>query len=138
MRKLFAIAIVLFGVAAAAFAQPYPSRPVRIVVPYTPGGGADTTARLIAPKLQDALGQTVVIDKKPGAGGTIGAARVARSAPDGYTLFLHHIGHSTAPSLYRKLSYNAITDFEPIGLINEVPMTLIARRDFPPKEEALV
>src|SRR5262245_48230894 len=78
------------------------------------------------------LKQQIIVENVGGAGGTIGAARVARSAPDGYTLFLHHVGHSTAPSLYRKLSYDAINDFSPIGLINEVPMTLIARKDFPP------
>jgi tripartite-type tricarboxylate transporter receptor subunit TctC len=81
-----------------------------------------------------ALKQQVIIENIGGAGGTIAASRVARSAPDGYTLLLHHIGMSTAPTLYRKLPYNPLTDFEPIGLINEVPMTLIARRDFPPKD----
>ncbi len=80
------------------------------------------------------LKQTVIVENVGGAGGTIGAARVAKSAPDGYTLFLHHIGQSTAPSLYRKLSYNAIDDFEPIGLITDVPMTFIARGDFPAKD----
>jgi tripartite-type tricarboxylate transporter receptor subunit TctC len=83
---LFGAAAV--GLAAPAVAQQFPSKPVRVVVPYTPGGGADTTARLIAPKLQDALGQTVVIDNKPGAGGTIGDDAVAKAAPDGHTLLI--------------------------------------------------
>ncbi len=80
------------------------------------------------------LKQQIIVENVGGAGGTIGANRVAKAAPDGYTLLLHHIGHSTAPALYRKLPYDAINDFEPIGLINEVPMTLIARNDFPPKD----
>jgi tripartite-type tricarboxylate transporter receptor subunit TctC len=103
-----------------------------MIVPFTAGGPTDTVARLIAQPMTKMLKQQIIVENVGGAGGTIGAARVARSAPDGYTLFLHHIGHSTAPSLYRKLSYDAINDFSPIGLINEVPMTLIARKDFPP------
>jgi len=86
---------------------------------------------LIAQPMTTVLKQQVIIENIGGAGGTIAASRVARSAPDGYTLLLHHIGMSTAPTLYRKLPYNPLTDFEPIGLINEVPMTLVARRDFP-------
>ena len=80
------------------------------------------------------LKQQVIIENIGGAGGTIAASRVARSAPDGYTSALAPHRHSTAPTLYRKLPYNPVTDFEPIGLINEVPMTLVARRDFPPKD----
>jgi len=121
-------------VVAPAGAQKYPEKVITIVVPFTAGGPTDTVARLVAQPMTKMLKQQVIIENVGGAGGTIAAARVARAAPDGYTLLLHHIGHSTAPSLYRKLSYNAITDFEPIGLINEVPMTLIARRDFPPKD----
>jgi tripartite-type tricarboxylate transporter receptor subunit TctC len=118
----------------SAGAQEYPSRVITLIVPFTAGGPTDTVARLIAQPMSKMLKQQVIVENVGGAGGTIGAARVARSAPDGYTLFLHHIGQSTAPSLYRKLPYDAVNDFEPIGLINEVPMTLIARRDFPPKD----
>jgi|SRR5688572_427109 tripartite-type tricarboxylate transporter receptor subunit TctC len=121
-------------VASPASAQKYPDKVITIIVPFTAGGPTDTVARLLAQPMTKMLKQQVIIENVGGAGGTIAAGRVARSAPDGYTLFLHHIGHSTAPTLYRKLSYNSITDFEPIGLINEVPMTLIARRDFPPKD----
>jgi tripartite-type tricarboxylate transporter receptor subunit TctC len=105
-----------------------------MIVPFAAGGPTDTVARLVAQSMGNTLKQTVLVENVGGAGGTIGAARVAKSAPDGYTLFLHHIGQSTAPSLYRKLSYNAIDDFEPIGLITDVPMTLIARGDFPAKD----
>jgi tripartite-type tricarboxylate transporter receptor subunit TctC len=107
---------------------------ITMVVPFTAGGPTDTVGRLIAQPMTSVLKQQVIIENIGGAGGTIAASRVARSAPDGYTLLLHHIGMSTAPTLYRKLTYNPVTDFEPIGLINEVPMTLVARRDFPPKD----
>jgi tripartite-type tricarboxylate transporter receptor subunit TctC len=128
----FAAAVLLF--AASTRAQNYPTKVITIIVPFTAGGPTDTVARLIAQPMSKTLKQQVIVENVGGAGGTIGAARVARAAPDGYTLFLHHIGHSTAPTLYRKLPYNSITDFEPIGLINEVPMTLVARKDFPPKD----
>ena len=121
-------------VTAPAIAQKYPDKVITIIVPFTAGGPTDTVGRLIAQPMTKALKQQVIIENIGGAGGTIGASRVARSAADGYTLLLHHIGMSTAPTLYRKLSYNPVTDFEPIGLINEVPMTLVARRDFPPKD----
>jgi tripartite-type tricarboxylate transporter receptor subunit TctC len=120
--------------ASSVGAQKYPDKVITIVVPFTAGGPTDTVARLLAQPMTKTLQQQVIIENVGGAGGTIAAARVARATPDGYTLFLHHVGHSTAPSLYRKLSYNSITDFEPIGLINEVPMTLVARKDFPPKD----
>lgn len=120
---------------AFAFAQtPYPTKPITMIVPFAAGGPTDTVARLVAQSMTNTLKQTVLVENVGGAGGTIGAARVAKSAPDGYTLFLHHIGQSTAPSLYRKLSYNAVDDFEPIGLITDVPMTFIARGDFPAKD----
>jgi tripartite-type tricarboxylate transporter receptor subunit TctC len=117
-----------------ASAQKYPDKVVTIVIPFTAGGPTDTVGRLMAQPMTTVLKQQVIIENIGGAGGTIAASRVARSAPDGYTLLLHHIGMSTAPTLYRKLPYNPLTDFEPIGLINEVPMTLVARRDFPPND----
>ena len=111
-----------------------PEKVITMVVPFTAGGPTDTVARLTAQPMTQMLKQQIIVENVGGAGGTIGASRVAKAAPDGYTLLLHHIGQSTAPSLYRKLPYDPIKDFEPIGLINEVPMTLIARRDFPPKD----
>lgn len=124
----------LFGLSFTAVAQDYPTKVITMVVPFAAGGPTDTVARLIAVPMSKTLGQQVIIENIAGAGGTIAANRVAKSAPDGYTILIHHIGMSTAPALYRKLPYNPITDFEPIGLINEVPMTLVARRDFPPKD----
>jgi len=127
------VGLILLG-GAAVQAQKYPDKVITIVVPFTAGGPTDTVARLVAQPMTNALKGQIIIENVGGAGGTIGANRVAKAAADGYTLFLHHIGHSTAPSLYRKLPYDAINDFEPIGLINEVPMTIIARRDLPPRD----
>jgi tripartite-type tricarboxylate transporter receptor subunit TctC len=128
------ICMMFLGVLPAYAAEPYPSKVVTIVVPFTAGGPTDTVARLLSQAMGAALNTQIIVENVDGAGGTMGANRVAKAAPDGYTLFLHHIGHSTAPSLYRKLPYNSITDFEPIGLINEVPMTLVAKKDFPAKD----
>jgi tripartite-type tricarboxylate transporter receptor subunit TctC len=126
-------ALMLIGVSSAS-AQEYPSKVITMVVPFAAGGPTDTVARLIAAPMSKTLKQQVIVENVGGAGGTIAANRVAKAAPDGYTLLIHHIGHSTAPALYRKLPYDPINDFEPIGLINEVPMTLVAKKDFPPKD----
>lgn len=126
--------LTLLASAAFAHAQAYPNKPITMIVPFAAGGPTDTVARLVAQSMGNTYKQTVIVENVGGAGGTIGAARVAKSPNDGYTIFLHHIGMSTAPTLYRKLSYNAITDFEPIGLITDVPMTFIARGDFPAKD----
>ncbi|HEX8885991.1 MAG TPA: tripartite tricarboxylate transporter substrate binding protein BugD [Noviherbaspirillum sp.] len=128
------LALALIGTAVSAHAQEYPTRPITMVVPFAAGGPTDTVGRMIAQSMSTRLKQQVIIENTAGAGGTIAAAKVARAAPDGYTLFLHHIGQSTAPSLYRKLPYNVYDSFEPIGLVTDVPMTLIARKDFPAKD----
>lgn len=113
-------------------AQDYPSKPITVVVPFSAGGPTDTVARLIAEVMSQDLGQQVVVQNVGGAGGTLGAGQVATASNDGYTLLLHHIGMSTAPTLYRSLPYEPTTDFAPIGLITSVPMTLVARKDFEP------
>ena len=123
---------VAFG--AASHAAEYPTKPITIIVPFAAGGPTDTVARLLGQAMSADLKQTVIIENVAGAGGTVGAGRVARSDPDGYTLFLHHIGHSTAPALYKKLPYDAVNDFAPIGLVTDVPMTLVARANFPAKD----
>lgn len=125
--------IVILG-ASAAVAQQYPNKVITMVVPFAAGGPTDTVARLIGPPMTAVLKQQIIVENVLGAGGTIAASRVAKSTPDGYTILIHHIGQATSPGLYRKLPYNPITDFEPIGLINEVPMTLVAKKDFPPKD----
>jgi tripartite-type tricarboxylate transporter receptor subunit TctC len=127
-------AIALACAAAGASAQNYPTKTITMIVPFAAGGPTDTVARLVAQSMGKTLNQQIIIENVGGAGGTIGAARAAKATPDGHTLFLHHIGQSTAPALYRKLNYNAMDSFEPIGLITDVPMTLIARKDFPAKD----
>ena len=136
MKITFLHSAVLLASLGSAFAQAqdYPTKTITMVVPFAAGGPTDTVARLVAQSMGVKLKQTIIVENVGGAGGTIGAARADKSAPDGYTLFLHHIGQSTAPALYRKLSYNAIDSFEPIGLITDVPMTLVARKDFPAKD----
>lgn len=132
-KKVFlAIAFLTLLGAQSVAAQEYPTKVITVIVPFTAGGPTDTVARLLGVPMSKALNTQVIVENVGGAGGTIGANRVAKSAPDGYTIFLHHIGQSTAPALYRKLPYDPINDFEPIGLINEVPMTLVAKKDFPP------
>ena len=130
--RFFFVALLLGAFPVQA--QDYPSKVVAMIVPFSAGGPTDTVARLIAQAMSADLKQQVIVENVGGAGGTLAAGRVARSAPDGYTIFIHHIGHSTAPSLYRKLPYDAINDFEPIGLVTDVPMTLVARKDFPAKD----
>jgi tripartite-type tricarboxylate transporter receptor subunit TctC len=126
------LALAGLGLAAApAAAQPFPSRTITVIVPFAAGGPTDTVARLVAEAMGRDLGQTVVVENAGGAGGTIGAQRVAQARPDGHTLLLHHIGMATTPSLYRRLAYDPIGGFEPVGLITEVPMTLVAKKDFP-------
>ena len=117
----------------AVHAQGYPSRTITLVVPFAAGGPTDVVARSLAVPMAKALGQTVVIENKTGAGGTLAAAAVARAAPDGYTFLLHHNGMATAPALYRKLAYNPLTDFEYVSQVVDVPMTLVARKDLPAK-----
>jgi tripartite-type tricarboxylate transporter receptor subunit TctC len=130
MKKLLVCAL-LCAMAATALAE-YPERTITLVVPFDAGGPTDTVARELGEALRRHLGpQGVTIENVGGAGGTLGAARVARSRPDGYTLLLHHIGMATAPALYRKLPYDPLADFEYLGLVNEVPMTLIGRPTLP-------
>ncbi|HET7864272.1 MAG TPA: tripartite tricarboxylate transporter substrate-binding protein [Burkholderiaceae bacterium] len=117
--------------ATAACAQGYPSRSITLIVPFAPGGPTDTVARTVATSMQKRLRQTVIIENVGGAGGTIGAARVASAAPDGYTILLHHVGMATAPALYPNLSFDPQQSFEIIGEVTDVPMTVIARHDFP-------
>jgi len=129
-RTLLSLAALGLGAGSAA-AQQYPTRTITIVVPFAAGGPTDTVARLLAEAMGHDLGQTVVVENVGGAGGTIGAQRVSQARPDGYTLLLHHIGMATIPTLYRHLGYDPVGSFEAIGLVTAVPMTLVAKRDFP-------
>ena len=124
-------ALVAAGLAAPALAsaQAYPSRPITIIVPFAAGGPTDTVARLLGEAMGRDLGQSVVVENVGGAGGTLGAQRTAQARPDGYTLLVHHIGMSTIPTLYRRLAYDPINGFETVGMITEVPMTIVAKRN---------
>jgi len=138
LRAWPALALAMTGVAGLCGAAPaaqaqgnYPNRTITIVVPFAAGGPTDTVTRLVAEAMSRDLGQTVVVENVGGAGGTLGAARVAQAKPDGYYLLMHHIGMGTAPTLYRRLSYDPVGGFETIGLVTEVPMTIITRKDIP-------
>ncbi|MFM1989139.1 MAG: hypothetical protein RJA99_2096 [Pseudomonadota bacterium] len=122
------LALAAFGASAA---DPFPSKPVTIVVPFAAGGPTDTVARAVGQAMEKALGGTVIVENKPGAGGTIGVADVARAPADGHRILVHHIGMATAPALYRKLPFDPTKDLEPVGLINDVPMTLLVRTTLP-------
>jgi tripartite-type tricarboxylate transporter receptor subunit TctC len=129
--------LVAFQPYAASHAEDYPARPVTIIVPYTPGGGVDGMARIIAQKMSESLHQSFVVDNRAGGGGTIGYRMVARAAPDGYTLFLGHTGTiSINPSLYADLGMDPRKDFAPIGLIASMPVALLANPSFPAKNAA--
>ena len=127
---LISLAVLLF--AGVASAQTYPTKAITMVVPFAAGGPTDTVARSIAQVMSKSLGQAILVENVGGAGGNLGNEKVARAAPDGYTLLLMHIGISTSATLYRNLRYNAVNDLEPIGLVTTVPMTMIANKDFPP------
>jgi putative tricarboxylic transport membrane protein len=134
LQRIFGSIVALALISSVPVgAQNFPNKVITMVVPFAAGGPTDTVARLIGVPMTKSLGQPIIVENVAGAGGTIAANRVAKASPDGYTILIHHIGMSTAPTLYRKLPYNSMTDFEAIGLINEVPMTLVAKHDFPAK-----
>jgi tripartite-type tricarboxylate transporter receptor subunit TctC len=132
MKKLIAAlaaaaAVTLHSFAAGA--QAYPERTITVVVPFSAGGPTDTVTRLVAEAMSKDLGQQVLVENVGGAGGTLGAKRVADAEPDGYTLLLYHIGMATSATLYRNLPYDTLNAFEYIGLVTEVPMTILAKKD---------
>jgi tripartite-type tricarboxylate transporter receptor subunit TctC len=131
MWTIFAAALPL-AVAAAAHAQEWPTRPITLVVPFAAGGGIDVSARLQAQQMGELLGQTIVVENVGAAAGTTGSLRVAKAAPDGYTMLIGNSGtHAFSQSLSKKPPYNSLTDFQPVGLVSESPRILIARNDLP-------
>jgi tripartite-type tricarboxylate transporter receptor subunit TctC len=130
----FFTALFIMLLPSLAVAQTYPERPITIVVPFSAGGPTDTVTRLVADAMSKDLGQQIVVENVTGAGGTLGAGRVAKAAPDGYTLLLHHIGMATSATLYRKLAYKPLEAFEYVGLVTEVPMVIVGRKDLEPKD----
>jgi tripartite-type tricarboxylate transporter receptor subunit TctC len=132
MKKLFVVAVSVSAI--WAHADTYPSRPISIVVPFAAGGPTDRTARDLAEALRKPLGgATVLVDNAVGAGGSIGANKVAKSATDGYTLLFHHISMATMPTLVRNIPFKVESDFEYLGMVSDVPMTLIGRPSLPAK-----
>jgi tripartite-type tricarboxylate transporter receptor subunit TctC len=135
--KISAAASLAPGLARPAIAQAgWPNRPVRILIPFTPGGGADTIARLVAIKMTEVLGQQFIVESKPGAGGNIAAEFTARSAPDGYTMFLAGDHHATNNHLNPNLNYDAVRDFEPVSLVVQYPVAIAVPSNSPSKTVA--
>jgi tripartite-type tricarboxylate transporter receptor subunit TctC len=130
LAPLALLAVAVAGAQAADF--PQKDKPITIIVPFAAGGPTDRVARDLAEAMRKPLGgANVLVDNAAGAGGTIGANKVAKAAPDGYTVLLHHIGMATQPSLYRHLPFKTLEDFEYVGMVNDVPMTLIGRPSLP-------
>lgn len=121
----------LLGSNIASAQKDWPTKSIQLIVPFAAGGPTDSIARLIAVPMGQALGQTVVVENVPGAGGTIASTKVARAAPDGYTIYIHHMGMATAQALYDKLPYDPMTSFEYIGQVADVPMVLLGKKDLP-------
>lgn len=134
MRMRFYWLIVLLAlIAPPALSQSYPDKPVRFIVPYAPGGSSDILARLFGQRLSETLGQTFVVDNRPGAGSVIGTAILARSAPDGYTIILSDMPHTINPAVYGKVPYDPVKDFTPITLVARAPMWLFINSNVPAK-----
>jgi putative tricarboxylic transport membrane protein len=138
MKRSIAAALAVAASAAVwatgASAQNYPTRPVTMFVPYAAGGPTDIVARVVAQGMTKPLGQTVLVENRPSSGGFLAPEQVKNAKPDGYSILIHHIGMATIPALYRQPKFDPLADFEYIGLINEVPMTIIARQNFPAKD----
>ena len=134
-RLRFGAAICALTLAASslAYAQTYPSKPVRMIVPFAPGGNTDIIARVFAPKMGEILGQQVIIDNRGGAGSTIGTEAAARAAPDGYTLLTVSAAHTINPAMIKKLNYDSVKDFAPLGVIADVPTAFVVHPSLPAK-----
>ena len=128
-RRTLAITMLGALTTTAAWSQAYPAKPITLVVPFAAGGPTDVVARALSVAMTKSLGQTVLVENKLGAGGTLAAGFVAKAAPDGYTLLIHHNGMATAPALYRKLTYNPLTDFEYISQVVDVRSVFVIQGD---------
>jgi len=131
-KTTIAAAAALWGLAGAAGAQDWPARPITLVVPFAAGGGVDVSARIQAQRMSELLGQSIIVENVGAAAGMAGGQRVAKAAPDGYTLLIGNTGtHAYNQSLYKRPLYDAAADFQPVGLVSESPRALIARKDLP-------
>jgi tripartite-type tricarboxylate transporter receptor subunit TctC len=130
--KTIAGLVILAALGAPAAADDWPTRTITLVVPFTAGGGIDVSARIQAQRMSELLGQSIVVDNIGAAAGTIGSQRVAKAAPDGYTMLIGNSGtHAYSQSLYKRLPYNSVTEFQPVGLVSDSPRILLARKDLP-------
>jgi tripartite-type tricarboxylate transporter receptor subunit TctC len=134
MKRLLSFVAASLMVSGSALAQQYPTKNISMLVPYAAGGPTDTVARVTAQAMGKPLGQTIIVENRPSAGGILAPEQVKNAKPDGYTILIHHIGMATTPALYRNLRFNPLTDFEYIGLINDVPMTIIGKPNLPAKD----
>ena len=134
MRTMQSLALAAAFAASSAMAQQYPTKNITMLVPYAAGGPTDTVARVVAQRMSTSLGHTVIVENKPSAGGILAPEQVKNAKPDGYSILIHHVGMATTPALYRQLRFNPLTDFDYIGLINDVPMTLVAKSNMPAKD----
>lgn len=133
LKRLLGTAVALLALAGPASAQSWPTRPVTMIIPFAAGGPTDVLGRIFAERMSQVLGQTVVVDNVTGAGGMLGAQKVAQAKPDGYSFLLGTVGtHAVNQTLYKKPLYNAVADFEPVALVAEVPLVLVTRKDLPP------
>jgi len=126
-------AVLLAAVATSAFAQGYPSKPAKVIVPYPPGGPTDIVARVVSQKLSDQMGQQFIVENRPGAGGNIGAEAVAKGPADGYTLLVATTAHAINPSLFKSLGYNLMKDFAPVSQLTSGPLVIVAHLSLPAK-----
>ncbi|HYC49357.1 MAG TPA: tripartite tricarboxylate transporter substrate binding protein [Burkholderiales bacterium] len=131
LRACAALYVFALALPAAVLAQSYPAKPVRMIVPFAPGGNTDIIARVFAPKMGEALGQQIIIDNRGGAGSTIGTEAAARAAPDGYTLLMVSAAHTINPAMIRKLNYDSVRDFTPLGIVADVPTALVVHPSLP-------
>jgi tripartite-type tricarboxylate transporter receptor subunit TctC len=130
-RALLAAACVTALTPSSVTAQDYPSKPVSLIMPYSAGGPGDTLTRIVGQGLTKVFGKQFLVENAAGAGGTIGSTKVANAKPDGHTLLMIHISHATNPALYPKLPYDPVNSFEPVGIVADLPMAFVARKDFP-------
>ena len=126
-----AISALILAASSPAYTQSYPTKPVRMIVPFAPGGNTDIIARVFAPKMGEVLGQQIIIDNRGGAGSTIGTEAAARAAPDGYTLLTVSAAHTINPSMIKKLNYDSVKDFVPLGVIADVPTAFVVHPSLP-------
>ena len=132
-RPALAIAVLLAAVTTQLHAQNYPTRTVRMIIPFAPGGNTDIIGRVYAPKMAEALGQQIIIDNRGGAGSTIGTELAAKSAPDGYTILMVSAAHTINPAMAKKLPYDSVRDFAPVGIVADVPTAFVVHPSLPAK-----